>query len=73
MSPAEPRAVQVPQRLIESVNKLVRTSQRMLTEIGREPTPEKLADRLGMPLEKVRQLLESARAPIHLAMPAGGT
>jgi len=73
MAPAELRPVKVPPRLIESVNKLVRTSQRMLTEIGRAPTPEELAERLGMPLEKVRRLLKIARAPIQLAMPAGST
>jgi Sigma-70 region 3 len=55
-----PRPVKVPPRLIESINNLVRTSQRMLHEIGRAPTPEELAHRLGMPAEKVRRLLPGA-------------
>jgi RNA polymerase primary sigma factor len=57
---------QVPLQLIESVNRLVRTSPRMLNEIGREPTPEEVAERLSMPLEKVRKLLEIAGLPIRL-------
>ena len=58
-----------PPRLIETINRLVRASQRMLREIGREPTPEELAERLAMPPEKVRRLLEIARAPIGSASP----
>jgi RNA polymerase primary sigma factor len=57
---------QIPPQLIESVNRLVRTSRRMLNEIGREPTPEEVAERLSMPLEKVRKLLEIAGLPIRL-------
>ena len=51
---------------------LVRTSQRMLTEIGREPTSEELAESLAIQVEKVRRLLETARTPIRLEMPANG-
>ena len=72
MAPAEPRPSQVPPHLIERINALVRTSQRMLTEIGRDPTPGELAERLAMPVEKVRKLLEIARAPITLRMPTSG-
>jgi RNA polymerase primary sigma factor len=57
---------QIPPKLIESVNRVVRTSRRMLNEIGREPTPEEVADKLSMPLEKVRKLLEIAGLPIRL-------
>ena len=57
---------QIPPKLIESVNRVVRTSRRMLNEIGREPTPEEVAERLSMPLEKVRKLLEIAGLPIRL-------
>ena len=56
----------IPADLIETVNKLVRTSRRMLIETGREPTAEELAERLAMPLDKVRKLLEIARQPITL-------
>ena len=56
----------IPPDLIETINRLVRTSRRMLIETGREPTPEELAERLAMPLEKVRKLLEIARAPVSL-------
>jgi RNA polymerase primary sigma factor len=57
---------QIPPKLIESVNRVVRTSRRMLNEIGREPTSEEVADKLSMPLEKVRKLLEIAGLPIRL-------
>jgi len=57
---------QFPPRLIETVNRLVRTSRQMLTEIGREPTTEELAERLSMPLEKVTKLLEIARTPVRI-------
>ena len=57
---------QIPPHLIETVNRVVRTSRRMLNEIGREPTPEEVADKLSMPLEKVRKLLEIAGLPIRL-------
>ena len=56
----------VPARIIETVNKVVRTSQQMLPEIGREPTPEELAEKLGMPLDKVHRVLEIANRPIRL-------
>jgi RNA polymerase primary sigma factor len=57
---------QIPPHLIEGVNKVVRASRRMLNEIGREPTPEEIADKLSMPLEKVRKLLEIAGLPIRV-------
>jgi RNA polymerase primary sigma factor len=62
----EPQATtpRIPQRLIETINLLVRTSQRMLQQLGRQPTPEELADQLGMPLAQVERLLEIARAPV---------
>jgi hypothetical protein len=73
MAPTEPRPIHVPPHLMESINKLVRTSQRMLTEIGHEPTPEELAECLGLPMEKVRRLLEIARTPITLEVSGGST
>ena len=72
MAPAEPRPSQVPPHLIERINALVRTSQRMLTEIGREPTLDEVAERLALPVEKVRRLLEIGRAPISRRMAASG-
>lgn len=60
------RTTRVPEHMIETINKVVRTSRQMLTEIGREPTPEELAERLAMPLEKVRKVLEIAKQPIRL-------
>ena len=57
--------------MIETINKLVRTSRQMLHEIGREPAPEELADKLGMPLEKVRKVLKIAKEPISLETPIG--
>ena len=57
--------------MIETINKLVRTSRQILHEIGREPTPEELAVRLGMPLEKVRKVLKIAKEPISLETPIG--
>jgi len=60
------RNIRIPEHMIGAINKLVRTSRQMFSEIGREPTPEELADRLTMPLEKVRRLLEIARTPISL-------
>ena len=56
---------QIPPHLIEAVNRVVRTSRRMLNEIGREPTPGEVAAKLSMPLEKVRKLLEIAGLPIR--------
>ena len=61
----------IPTNIIEVVNKVVRTSRRMLPEIGREPTPEELADRLEMPREKVDKILEIARRPIRLESSTG--
>jgi RNA polymerase primary sigma factor len=61
----------IPTNIIETVNRVVRTSRRMLPEIGREPTPEELADRLGMPREKVEKVLEIARRPIRLETSIG--
>jgi RNA polymerase primary sigma factor len=57
--------VRVPAQTIETINKLVRTSQQMLLQIGREPTPEELAERLAMPPEKVIKLLEIAMIPVR--------
>ena len=65
------RTIRVPEHLIETINRLVRTSRQMLTEIGREPTPEELAKKLAMPLEKVRKVLNIAKQPITLAAPIG--
>jgi RNA polymerase primary sigma factor len=61
----------IPTNIIETVNKVVRTSRQMLSEIGREPTLEELADRLGMPREKVEKVLEIARRPIRLETSVG--
>ena len=71
--PKEPddRSVHIPEHLIETINKLVRTSRQMLTEIGREPTPVELAAKLAMPLEKVRKLLKIAKEPISLKTAIG--
>jgi DNA-directed RNA polymerase sigma subunit (sigma70/sigma32) len=63
------RASRVTAGIIETVNKLVRTSQQMLPEIGREPTPEELAEKLAMPLDKVRKVLAIANRPIRLETP----
>ncbi|HEY7577367.1 MAG TPA: RNA polymerase sigma factor RpoD, partial [Acetobacteraceae bacterium] len=60
------RTIRIPVHMIETINKLVRTSRQMLHEIGREPQPEELADKLGMPLEKVRKVLKIAKEPISL-------
>jgi RNA polymerase primary sigma factor len=57
--------------MIETINKIVRTSQQMLHETGREPTPEELAEKLGMPLEKVRKVLKITKEPILLETPIG--
>jgi RNA polymerase primary sigma factor len=65
------RVHRIPEHLIETINKLVRTSRQMLTEIGREPTPEDLAERLAMPLERVRKVLEIAKRPINLETAIG--
>ena len=65
------RTIRIPVHMIETINKLVRTSRQILHEIGREPTPEELAERLGMPLEKVRKVLKIAKEPISLETPIG--
>src|SRR6202000_318744 len=65
------RTIRIPVHMIETINKIVRTSRQMLNEIGREPTPEELAEKLGMPLEKVRKVLKIAKEPLSLETPAG--
>ena len=65
------RASRVPVGIIETVNKVVRTSRQMLPETGREPTPEELAQRLAMPLDKVHRVLAIANRPIRLETPIG--
>ena len=65
------RTIRIPVHMIETINKLVRTSRQMLHEIGREPAPEELAQKLGMPLEKVRKVLKIAKEPISLETPIG--
>jgi RNA polymerase primary sigma factor len=65
------RTIRIPVHMIETINKLVRTSRQVLHEIGREPTPEELAVKLGMPLEKVRKVLKIAKEPISLETPIG--
>jgi len=65
------RTIRIPVHMIETINKLVRTSRLMLHEIGREPTPEELSEKLGMPLEKVRKVLKIAKEPISLETPIG--
>ncbi|MBK1698955.1 RNA polymerase sigma factor RpoD [Rhodovibrio salinarum] len=65
------RTIRIPVHMIETINKLVRTSRMMLHEIGREPTPDELAHRLEMPLEKVRKVLKIAKEPISLETPIG--
>ncbi len=65
------RTIRIPVHMIETINKLVRTSRQMLHEIGREPTPEELAERLGMSLDKVRKVLKIAKEPISLETPIG--
>ncbi|HTK79774.1 MAG TPA: RNA polymerase sigma factor RpoD [Rhizomicrobium sp.] len=65
------RTIRIPVHMIETINKLVRTGRQMLHEIGREATPEELAERLGMPLEKVRKVLKIAKEPISLETPIG--
>jgi hypothetical protein len=71
--PKEPNegAIHGPTHMIETVNKVVRTSQQMLPEIGREPTPEELAEKLAMPLDKVHRVLAIANRPIQLETTAG--
>ena len=65
------RTIRIPVHMIETINKLVRTVRQMLHEIGREPTPEELAEKLQMPLEKVRKVMKIAKEPISLETPIG--
>ena len=65
------RTIRIPVHMIETINKLVRTSRQMMHEIGREPTPEELAKRLHMPLDKVRKVLKIAKEPVSLETPVG--
>ena len=65
------RTIRIPVHMIETINKLVRTSRQMLHEIGREPTPEELAEKLSMPIHKVRNVLKIAKEPISLETPVG--
>ena len=65
------RTIRIPVHMIEVVNKIIRTSRKILNEIGREPTPEELAEKLGMPVEKVRKVLKLAREPLSIETPVG--
>ncbi|NCF78358.1 MAG: RNA polymerase sigma factor RpoD [Alphaproteobacteria bacterium] len=65
------RTIRIPVHMIETINKLVRTSRQMLHEFGREPTPEELSEKLSMPLDKVRKVLKIAKEPISLETPIG--
>ncbi len=65
------RTIRIPVHMIETINKLVRTSRQMMHEIGREPTPEELAERLHMPLDKVRKVMKIAKEPVSLETPIG--
>jgi RNA polymerase primary sigma factor len=65
------RTIRVPVHMIETINKIMRTSRQMLSEVGREPTPEELAEKLRMPLEKVRRVLKIAKEPLSFETPVG--
>ncbi|MBV8791753.1 MAG: RNA polymerase sigma factor RpoD [Pseudolabrys sp.] len=65
------RTIRIPVHMIETINKIVRTSRQMLNEIGREPTPRELSEKLGLPVEKVRQVLKIAKEPLSLETPIG--
>jgi RNA polymerase primary sigma factor len=65
------RTIRIPVHMIEVINKIVRTSRQMLNEMGREPTPEELAEKLHMPLEKVRKSLKIAKEPLSTETPVG--
>ncbi|MCH9845819.1 MAG: RNA polymerase sigma factor RpoD [Alphaproteobacteria bacterium] len=65
------RTIRIPVHMIETINKILRTTRQMLHEIGREPTPEELAEKLEMPLEKVRKVLKISKEPISLETPIG--
>jgi RNA polymerase primary sigma factor len=65
------RTIRIPVHMIEMANKIIRTSRKLLNEIGREPTPEELAEKLGMPLERVRRVLKLAKEPLSIETPVG--
>ena len=65
------RTIRIPVHMIETINKIVRTTRQIMAEIGREPTPNELADRLHMPLDKVKKVLKIAKEPISLETPVG--
>ena len=65
------RTIRIPVHMIETINKIVRTQRQMMSEFGREPTPEKLSKKLAMPLEKVRKVLKIAKEPVSLETPVG--
>jgi RNA polymerase primary sigma factor len=65
------RTIRIPVHMIEVANKIIRTSRKMLNEIGREPTPEELAEKLGMPLDKVRKVLKLTKEPLSIETPIG--
>jgi RNA polymerase primary sigma factor len=65
------RTIRVPVHMIEAINKVVRTSRRLLQDLGREPTPEEIADRLKMPVEKIKMVLKAAQEPVSLDRPIG--
>jgi RNA polymerase primary sigma factor len=65
------RTIRIPVHMIETINKLIRTSRYLVQEIGREPTPEEIADKMEMPLDKVRKVLKIAKEPISLETPIG--
>jgi RNA polymerase primary sigma factor len=65
------RTIRIPVHMIETINKLIRTSRQLVQEIGREPTPEEIAERMELPLEKVRRVLKIAKEPISLETPIG--
>src|SRR5947208_9594197 len=66
------RTIRIPVHMMDAISKVVRMSRQLLNEIGREPTPEELAEKLGMPLEKVRKVLKIAKEPLSLETPIGG-
>jgi RNA polymerase primary sigma factor len=65
------RTIRIPVHMMEAISKVMRKSRQMLNEIGREPTPEELAGKLGMPLEKVRNVLKTVKEPLSLETPIG--
>jgi DNA-directed RNA polymerase sigma subunit (sigma70/sigma32) len=71
MLSAKDSTIRVPIHMIEAINKMVRTRRQMFNEIGREPTPEELGKKLGMPIEKVRKVLQIVKEPLSLETPIG--